>query len=385
MDSSTTRLPVTQRDTVLQPPALPQVLFTTKAARFMRARYRRNERQAIKAILAQEAGSGALVVDLDEEGVQQRMLCVFGNRYYYFYLPADCILIVYKVQPDTERPLRALLTSQAWAEVRRELVRAAVDAAKDWLSLAVFKGGITDDPGAGFSTDSSAGRNDFWYVGDSLITHHAFGRGNIESAGRSVANGPNADFFFASSHVGRNGNIFRGDEGVLPAHLVVGAKCLDLEIVFHALDSSAKKSRSSHVPPGQTVHSWWTDCGANATSVDMTPNSVNEDEVSEQRPTSHASRLQRTRIRKEAKSLSVSVDVRAIRVALGMTQDHFAESFGFSVSSVRQWEQGARTPEAPVALLLRVIEKFPDQVKAEVALLRTEKQLHKQKSTEIER
>ncbi|MGD0345469.1 MAG: DUF433 domain-containing protein [Terracidiphilus sp.] len=36
------------------------------------------------------------------------------------------------------------------------------------------------------------------------------------------------------------------------------------------------------------------------------------------------------------------IDVKAIRGRLGMTQQEFAVSFGFSVNTVRHWEQGRR-------------------------------------------
>jgi putative transcriptional regulator len=41
------------------------------------------------------------------------------------------------------------------------------------------------------------------------------------------------------------------------------------------------------------------------------------------------------------------VDVRAIRARLGMTREEFAARFGFSVSTLRHWEQDRRQPERP--------------------------------------
>jgi len=49
------------------------------------------------------------------------------------------------------------------------------------------------------------------------------------------------------------------------------------------------------------------------------------------------------------------IDVRAIRGSLGMSQEEFARSFNFSVSAVREGEQGRRRPEAAARTLLRVI------------------------------
>jgi putative transcriptional regulator len=39
------------------------------------------------------------------------------------------------------------------------------------------------------------------------------------------------------------------------------------------------------------------------------------------------------------------VDVKAIRTKLGLTQQAFAGRFGFSINTLRHWEQGKREPE----------------------------------------
>jgi len=56
------------------------------------------------------------------------------------------------------------------------------------------------------------------------------------------------------------------------------------------------------------------------------------------------------------------VDVRRIRRHLSLSQKAFAERFGFSLKSVRNWEQGVRRPEGPARLLLLVIEREPEVV-----------------------
>lgn len=56
------------------------------------------------------------------------------------------------------------------------------------------------------------------------------------------------------------------------------------------------------------------------------------------------------------------VDVRTIRKKLSLSQERFARKFGFSVSAVRNWEQGRRTPEAPIRAFLMVIDKAPQAV-----------------------
>lgn len=56
------------------------------------------------------------------------------------------------------------------------------------------------------------------------------------------------------------------------------------------------------------------------------------------------------------------VDVRAIRENLGLTQAAFSKRYGFSVHTVRKWEQGLRDPETPTKLLLMIIRDRPEFV-----------------------
>ncbi len=70
--------------------------------------------------------------------------------------------------------------------------------------------------------------------------------------------------------------------------------------------------------------------------------------------------------RADAKAFRVyapeSVDVRAIRKNLGLTQQEFARNYGFTLGAVRDWEQGRRRPEASARVLLKIIEHRPDIV-----------------------
>jgi putative transcriptional regulator len=56
------------------------------------------------------------------------------------------------------------------------------------------------------------------------------------------------------------------------------------------------------------------------------------------------------------------VDVKATRKKLGMTQKTFAARFGFSINTLRHWEQGKREPEGPARAYLLVIDRAPDAV-----------------------
>jgi putative transcriptional regulator len=53
--------------------------------------------------------------------------------------------------------------------------------------------------------------------------------------------------------------------------------------------------------------------------------------------------------RSTASTSRLRLDVRAIRTRLGMTQQEFAMRFGFSINTLRHWEQGLRNRKAPVA------------------------------------
>ncbi len=65
---------------------------------------------------------------------------------------------------------------------------------------------------------------------------------------------------------------------------------------------------------------------------------------------------------RKVRAKDLSQDVRALRQHLGLSQREFAARFGFSVSSVRNWEQGHRQPEGPARILLQVIAREPDAV-----------------------
>jgi putative transcriptional regulator len=56
------------------------------------------------------------------------------------------------------------------------------------------------------------------------------------------------------------------------------------------------------------------------------------------------------------------VDVKSIRHRLKMTQARFSDTFGFSLDTIKHWEGGRRTPEAPARTLLTVIAKNPAAV-----------------------
>jgi len=55
-----------------------------------------------------------------------------------------------------------------------------------------------------------------------------------------------------------------------------------------------------------------------------------------------------------------NIDVKAIREKMGLSQSSFANRFGLSVYSLRNWEQGKRQMDPTARAYLKVIEKAPD-------------------------
>lgn len=72
------------------------------------------------------------------------------------------------------------------------------------------------------------------------------------------------------------------------------------------------------------------------------------------------SQTERNRLRDILPKLAI--DVRAVRKKTGLSQAEFARRFGFSVGTLRNWEQGIRTPQGPARALLLVIDAEPEAV-----------------------
>ena len=51
---------------------------------------------------------------------------------------------------------------------------------------------------------------------------------------------------------------------------------------------------------------------------------------------------------------------KSVRGRTGLTQAAFAARIGVPVETVRNWEQGKRSPRGPARALLKVIEQAPD-------------------------
>lgn len=56
------------------------------------------------------------------------------------------------------------------------------------------------------------------------------------------------------------------------------------------------------------------------------------------------------------------INVKRVRRKLRMSQNDFAEHFGISAATLRNWEQGRRQPEGPARVLLTIIDREPAAV-----------------------
>lgn len=75
-----------------------------------------------------------------------------------------------------------------------------------------------------------------------------------------------------------------------------------------------------------------------------------------------AGRIRRGKLKPGRVTTFKPADVRAVRAKLGQSQAEFALLIGVSVATLRNWEQGRRTPEGPALALLRVAARNPRAV-----------------------
>jgi putative transcriptional regulator len=57
-----------------------------------------------------------------------------------------------------------------------------------------------------------------------------------------------------------------------------------------------------------------------------------------------------------------TIDIRATRKSLGLSQTAFAAKFGFQPATLKNWEQGRTHPDGPARVLLAVIARHPEAV-----------------------
>jgi putative transcriptional regulator len=63
-----------------------------------------------------------------------------------------------------------------------------------------------------------------------------------------------------------------------------------------------------------------------------------------------------------------SIDVRAVRRKLHLTQEEFAGRFAVPIATLKDWEQNRRTPVGPSRVLLTIIDRDPAAVERALAM-----------------
>ena len=61
--------------------------------------------------------------------------------------------------------------------------------------------------------------------------------------------------------------------------------------------------------------------------------------------------------------IASDISVKAVREKTGLTQERFAEAYGFSLSTLKKWETGTRKPEGAAKAYLMVISEKPTVVR----------------------
>jgi putative transcriptional regulator len=73
-------------------------------------------------------------------------------------------------------------------------------------------------------------------------------------------------------------------------------------------------------------------------------------------------KILRGRAKPARKFVIETPDVKKIRSNYKLSQNEFAALMGISVSTLRNWEQGRRTPEGSARVLLQVAAKHPEVI-----------------------
>lgn len=75
-----------------------------------------------------------------------------------------------------------------------------------------------------------------------------------------------------------------------------------------------------------------------------------------------AGRIRRGKLKPARVTTFRPADVKSVREKLNASQAEFALMIGVSVATLRNWEQGRRTPDGPALALLRVAARNPRAV-----------------------
>lgn len=66
-----------------------------------------------------------------------------------------------------------------------------------------------------------------------------------------------------------------------------------------------------------------------------------------------------------------AIDVKRIRAKFGLSQKRFAETYGFNVRTLQDWEQGRTVPSVAAKNFLLLLDREPEAVERALALDRS--------------
>lgn len=65
-----------------------------------------------------------------------------------------------------------------------------------------------------------------------------------------------------------------------------------------------------------------------------------------------------------------AVNSAKIRLDMNLSQQEFSDRFGIPLATVKNWEQGRRSPDQPTSVLLYLISQMPEEIAGELEKLR---------------
>ena len=131
------------------------------------------------------------------------------------------------------------------------------------------------------------------------------------------------------------------------------------------LPLGAPQSRLLHGVRLQEIRAGRFDAGADAPTQSSRSGGIQmKDAAFQELLTSvrQAGQIQRGTRRPSRTTTFHPTDVQAVRAKLGASQAEFALMIGVSVATLRNWEQGRRSPDGPALALLRVAARNPKAV-----------------------
>lgn len=79
---------------------------------------------------------------------------------------------------------------------------------------------------------------------------------------------------------------------------------------------------------------------------------------------------EKTKAKTHKVAIPQEINVKKIRLKLHLTQQEFANRYGFSIRTLEKWEQGVRQPEGAARAYLVVIDRNHKAVESALADLR---------------